>query len=66
VNVFLRTVSLFWKYWPRALVAYFCLIAGAALALAIPRLTGQAIDLALTSGQQQTRRTLLEWHEDKS
>jgi ATP-binding cassette subfamily B protein len=34
-------------------VAYFCLFAGAGLALVIPRLTGQAIDLALNSGQQQ-------------
>jgi len=43
--------ALFWKYWPRALVAYFCLFAGAGLSLLIPRLTGQAIDLALGSGQ---------------
>ncbi len=49
--IFLRTAALFWKYWPRALVAYFCLLAGAGLALIIPRLTGQAIDLALSSGQ---------------
>ncbi|MDO8568930.1 MAG: ABC transporter transmembrane domain-containing protein, partial [Dehalococcoidales bacterium] len=53
MRIFLRTAALFWKYWPRALVAYFCLLAGAVLALAIPRLTGQAIDLALSSGQHQ-------------
>ncbi len=49
-----RTVVLFWRYWPRAIIAYFCLFAGAALALAIPRLTGQAIDLALSSGLPNT------------
>lgn len=53
MRIFWRTVALFWKYWPRALMAYFCLFAGAALALSIPRLTGQAIDLALNSGQPQ-------------
>lgn len=47
----MRTAALYWRYWPRAVIAYFCLLAGAALALAIPRLTGQAIDLALSSGQ---------------
>jgi ABC-type multidrug transport system fused ATPase/permease subunit len=49
--IFLRTASLFWKYWPRALVTYACLLLGAGLTLIIPRLTGQAIDLALGSGQ---------------
>ncbi len=44
-------MELFWKYRPRVIIAYFCLFAGAALALTIPRLTGQAIDLALSSGQ---------------
>ncbi len=43
--------ALFWRYWPRAVVAYFCLFAGAGLALLIPRLTGQAIDLALGASQ---------------
>ena len=47
----MRVVALFWKYWPRALAAYFCLLASAALALLIPRLTGQAVDLALGSGK---------------
>jgi len=51
MRIFLRTASLFWKYWPQAIIAYFCLLAGAGLALMIPRLTGQAIDLALSSGQ---------------
>ena len=52
--VFLRVVALFWKYWPRALVAYFCLLAGAGLALLIPRLTGDAIDLALSSSDRHS------------
>lgn len=51
MRIFLRTASLFWKYWRRALVAYFCLLAGAGLALVIPFLTGQAIDQALSSSQ---------------
>lgn len=42
---------MFWRYWPRAVIAYFCLLAGAGLALAIPRLIGRAIDIALSSGQ---------------
>ena len=53
MRIFLRVVALFWKYWPRALVAYLCLFAGAGLALLIPRLTGQAIDLALGSTDRQ-------------
>jgi ATP-binding cassette subfamily B protein len=51
MHIFLRTAALFWRYWPRAVAAYFCLLAGAGLALAIPRLTGQAIDQALSSSQ---------------
>ncbi|MFC1864638.1 ABC transporter ATP-binding protein [Chloroflexota bacterium] len=51
MSIFLRIAALFWRYWPRAIVAYFCLFMGAGLALAIPRLTGQAIDLALSSSQ---------------
>jgi ATP-binding cassette, subfamily B, bacterial len=51
MRIFLRTASLFWKYWPRALVTYACLLIGSGLTLIIPRLTGQAIDLALSSGQ---------------
>ena len=47
---FVRVTTLFWKYWPQALLAYFTLFAGAGFALLIPRLTGNAIDLALTSG----------------
>ena len=54
MRIFFRTAALFWRYWPRAVVAYFCLLAGAALALVIPRLTGQAIDLALSSGRRST------------
>ncbi|MEK7353041.1 MAG: ABC transporter ATP-binding protein [Chloroflexota bacterium] len=41
--------ALFWKYWPWALLAYVTLLAGAGFALLIPRLTGNAIDLALGS-----------------
>jgi ATP-binding cassette, subfamily B, bacterial len=50
MSIFLRVTGLFWKYWPRALVTYFCLFAGAAMAIAIPRLTGNAIDQALGTG----------------
>ena len=46
--------ALFWKHRNRALLAYFCLFAGAGLALVIPRLTGQAIDQALSSSQRST------------
>jgi ATP-binding cassette subfamily B protein len=52
MRIFLRIVSLFWKYWPRALIVYFCLFIGASLALIIPHLTGKAIDLALSSGDR--------------
>jgi ABC-type multidrug transport system fused ATPase/permease subunit len=52
--IFLRIAALFWKYWPRALIVYFCLFAGVGLALFIPRLTGQAIDLALSSGDRNS------------
>ncbi len=51
MRIFLRIVALFWRYWPRVLVAYFSIFAGAGLALVIPRLTGQAIDLAIGSSQ---------------
>lgn len=51
MRIFLRVAALFWKYWPRAAAAYFCLFAGAALTMAIPHFTGQAIDLALSSSQ---------------
>ena len=54
MRIFLWVVALFWRYWPRAVIAYFCLFAGAGLAIAIPRLTGQAIDLTLASGQRHT------------
>ncbi len=50
MRIFLRVTALFFKYWRRALLAYFCLFAGVGLALVIPRLTGDGIDLALTSG----------------
>lgn len=53
----LRTTTLFWKYWRRAIVTYFCLLAGAGLALVIPSLTGQAINLAL--GTKQTHALVL-------
>ncbi|MFH1652332.1 MAG: ABC transporter transmembrane domain-containing protein, partial [Chloroflexota bacterium] len=51
MSPFFRIVSLFWRYRKRAAIAYACLFTGAGLALAIPRLTGQAIDLALGAGQ---------------
>ena len=54
MRIFFRITTLFWRYWPRSVVAYFCLFAGAGLALAIPRLAGQAIDLALSSSQIRT------------
>jgi ATP-binding cassette subfamily B protein len=50
MRIFLRVATLFLKYWRRALLAYFCLFAGAGLALVIPKLTGEGIDLALSSG----------------
>jgi ATP-binding cassette subfamily B protein len=52
MRIFLRMAALFWKYRRRALLAYFCLFAGVALALVIPRLTGRAIDQALSSTQR--------------
>jgi ATP-binding cassette, subfamily B, bacterial len=52
--VFKRVAALFWKYWKRALVAYLCLFAGAGLAMLIPRLTGNAIDLALGSSDRNS------------
>ena len=54
MSIFMRVVTLFWKYWPRALIVYFCLFTGAGLALLIPRLTGDAIDLALSSGDRHS------------
>ena len=51
MHIFWRTAALFWRYWPRAVLAYFCLLAGAGLTLVIPRFAGQAIDLALSSGR---------------
>ncbi|MFC1930307.1 ABC transporter ATP-binding protein [Chloroflexota bacterium] len=53
MKIFLRISTLFLKYWTRAVIAYFCLFAGAGLALVIPRLTGHAVDLALGSGQRE-------------
>ncbi|MBI4267375.1 MAG: ABC transporter ATP-binding protein, partial [Chloroflexi bacterium] len=50
MRVLLRIAALFWKYWRKALVAYLCLFASAGLALLIPRLLGQAIDLVLSLG----------------
>lgn len=47
MKIFLRVTGLFWKYWRRALLAYFALFAGAGLAIVIPLLTGQAVDQAL-------------------
>ncbi len=50
VSIFWRIAALFWHYRRRAVVAYIFLFAGAGLSLAIPNLTGRAIDLALGSG----------------
>ncbi len=47
MRIFLRVTKLFLKYWRRAALTYVCLFVGAALAIAIPRLTGQAIDDAV-------------------
>jgi ATP-binding cassette, subfamily B, bacterial len=49
MNIFTRIAALFWKYKRLAALAYFSLFAGAALSIAIPKLTGRAIDLALGS-----------------
>jgi ATP-binding cassette subfamily B protein len=57
MRIFVRVSALFWKYWHRALVVYFFLLAGSALALLIPRLTGRAIDLAL--GSAETRALVM-------
>ena len=51
MRIFTRITALFWKYRRLAALAYLCLFAGAALSLAIPNLTGRAIDLALGSSQ---------------
>ncbi|OGO32576.1 MAG: hypothetical protein A2Z29_04215 [Chloroflexi bacterium RBG_16_56_11] len=51
MRIFLRIAALFWKYRRLAALAYVFLIVGAALSMAIPLLTGRAIDLALGSGQ---------------
>src|SRR4030042_794139 len=51
MRVVRRAARLCWKSWPRASIAYLCLFAGAVLTILIPRFTGQAIDLALGSGQ---------------
>jgi ATP-binding cassette subfamily B protein len=54
MHIFRRITRLFLKYWRQAAVAYVCLFVGAALAIAIPRLTGQAIDDALGSADRST------------
>jgi ATP-binding cassette subfamily B protein len=51
MRIFLRIAALFWKQRRRAAMTYLCLLAGAALSMFIPDLTGRAIDLALGSGQ---------------
>ncbi len=52
MHIFLRITAMFWRYRRQAVAAYFFLFVGAVLSLTIPRLTGQAIDLALGSGQK--------------
>jgi len=54
-----RTTTLFWKYWRRAIVMYFCLLAGVGLALVIPSLTGHAINLALGTKQTASNRKVM-------
>jgi ATP-binding cassette subfamily B protein len=51
MRIFLRIAALFWKHRRQAALAYLCLFGGAGLAMAIPKLTGSAIDVALGSGQ---------------
>jgi ATP-binding cassette subfamily B protein len=51
MRIFSRITALFWKYKRLAALAYLSLFAGAALSIAIPKLTGRAIDLALGSSQ---------------
>jgi ATP-binding cassette subfamily B protein len=49
MHIFTRITALFLKYKRLAALSYLSLFAGAALSLAIPKLTGRAIDLALGS-----------------
>jgi ATP-binding cassette subfamily B protein len=51
MRIFFRIAVLFWKQRRQAALTYICLFAGAALSMAIPQLTGRAIDLALGSSQ---------------
>jgi len=51
MRIFLRIAVLFWKQRRQAALTYICLFAGAGLSMAIPQLTGRAIDLALGSSQ---------------
>jgi ATP-binding cassette subfamily B protein len=51
MRIFLRIGALFWKQRRLAIITYFCLLAGAALSMFIPDLTGRAIDLALGAVQ---------------
>jgi ATP-binding cassette, subfamily B, bacterial len=51
MRIFWRIASLFWKYRRRAVLAYFFLLAGAAMSIAIPQFTGRAIDLAVGSSR---------------
>lgn len=45
--VILRIIKLYWRHRRQALLAYLCMFTTAGMALAIPRLIGQGIDLAL-------------------
>ena len=51
MRIFFRIAVLFWKQRRQAALTYICLFAGAALSMAIPQLTGRAIDLALGASQ---------------
>lgn len=51
MRIFLRIAALFWKHRRQVALAYLCLFGGAGLAMAIPKLTGSAIDIALGSSQ---------------
>lgn len=54
MRIILRIASMLCKYRIRVILAYCCLFTAAGLALFIPRLTGQAIDLAIGLGQPGT------------
>jgi ATP-binding cassette subfamily B protein len=52
MRIFRRITTFFLKYRLQVAASYFCLFAGAAMAIVIPRLTGRAIDQALSTDRQ--------------